>query len=145
MSKQVYIDENGNEVLVSGTVNTADMMPMSGGDSTKVSEAIGDLTTLTTSDKSSIVGAVNEVNGKTAITKRTYTTPNALNIGANTIDTQTITISDAVYGIVVGFAITNNTDVVIMQCYFNGLTELNVRVRNVSASAGTYRFSIIYI
>lgn len=61
MSKQIYIDSNGNEVQVSGTVNTADMMPMSGNDSTKVSEAIGDLSTLTTSDKSSLVGAVNEV------------------------------------------------------------------------------------
>jgi len=64
MSKQIYIDSNGNEVLVSGTVNTADMMPMSGNDSKKVSEAIGDLSTLTTSVKSSLVGAVNEVNGK---------------------------------------------------------------------------------
>ena len=61
MSKQVYIDSNGNEVLVSGTVNTADMMPMSGNDSTKVSTAIGDLSQLSTTDKSSIVGAVNEV------------------------------------------------------------------------------------
>ena len=61
MSKQVYIDSNGNEVQVSGTVNTADMMPMSGNDSTKVSEAIGDLSQLTTTDKSSLVGAVNEV------------------------------------------------------------------------------------
>ena len=48
MSKQVYIDSNGNEIQVSGTVNTADMMPMSGNDSTKVSEAIGDLSDLTT-------------------------------------------------------------------------------------------------
>jgi len=40
MSKQVYIDSNGNEVQVSGTVNTADMMPMSASDDTKVSEAI---------------------------------------------------------------------------------------------------------
>lgn len=112
-------------------------------------EAIGDLSTLTTTDKSSLVGAVNEVNAnkadKTAFTKKTYTTTNAINIGANTIDTQTIAINDANFGIVVGFAITNNTDVVIMQCYFNSTTELVLRVRNVSASAGTYKFSIIYI
>jgi len=61
MSKQIYIDSNGNEIQVSGTVNTAEMMPMSGNDSKKVSEAIGDLSDLTTSDKSSLVGAVNEV------------------------------------------------------------------------------------
>lgn len=110
---------------------------------------IGSLSTLTTTDKSSLVGAVNEVVStkadKTAFAKKTYTTTNAINIGANTIDTQTIAINDANFGIVVGFAITNNTDVVIMQCYFNSTTELVVRVRNVSANAGTYKFSIIYI
>ena len=61
MSKQIYIDSNGNEIQVSGTVNTADMMPMSASDSRKVSEAIGDLSDLTTTVKSSLVGAVNEV------------------------------------------------------------------------------------
>ena len=64
MSKQIYIDSNGNEIQVSGTVNTADMMPMSGNDSTKVSEAIDDLSQLTTSVTSSLVGAVNEINSK---------------------------------------------------------------------------------
>ena len=62
MSKQIYIDSNGNEVQVSGTVNTADMMPMSGNDSTKVATAIGSLSALTTSVKSSLVGAVNSLN-----------------------------------------------------------------------------------
>ena len=124
---------------------TAEDFPLSSTDPTPTSEAIGDLSQLTTTDKSSLVGAVNEINGKTTFTKKTYSTPTALNIGANTIDTQAVTISDAVLGIVVGFAITNNTDVVMMQCYFNGLTELNFRVRNVSSSAGTYKISVIYI
>ena len=48
---------------------------------------------------------------KTSFAKKTYTTTTAINIGANTIDTQTIAINDANFGIVVGFAITNNTDV----------------------------------
>lgn len=50
---------------------TAEDIPMSGEDPTTVSTAIGnnatsigDLTTLTTTDKSSLVGAVNEVDGK---------------------------------------------------------------------------------
>ena len=71
MAKQVYIDSNGNEIQVSGTVNTADMMPMSGNDSTPTATAIGDLSQLTTTDKSSLVGAVNEVNGKTTSTNTT--------------------------------------------------------------------------
>lgn len=124
---------------------TAEDFPLSSTDPTPTSEAIGDLTTLTTTDKSSLVGAVNEVNGKTTFTRKNYSTTTALNIGANSIDTQTITINDAVLGIVVGFAITNNTDVVIMQVYFNGLTELNFRVRNVSSNAGTYKITVIYI
>lgn len=48
MPKQIYIDSEGNEILVSGTVNSADMMPMSASDSRKVSEVIGNLTALTT-------------------------------------------------------------------------------------------------
>lgn len=66
MSKQIYIDSNGNEIQVSGTVNTADMLPLEAGSSKMTSEAIGDLSTLTTTDKSSLVGAVNEVNSTKA-------------------------------------------------------------------------------
>ena len=128
---------------------TAEDFSLSSTDPTPTSDAVGDLSQLTTSVTSSLVGAVNEVVtnkvDKSSLTKKTYSTPTALNIGANTIDTQAVTISDAVLGIVVGFAITNNTDVVMMQCYFNGLTELNFRVRNVSSSAGTYKISVIYI
>lgn len=50
MSKQIYIDSNGNEIQVSGTVNTADMMPMSASDSTKVSEAIDEVNAVTTTN-----------------------------------------------------------------------------------------------
>ena len=34
MSKQIYIDGNGNEKLVSGTINTAELLPISGNDPT---------------------------------------------------------------------------------------------------------------
>ena len=34
MAKQIYIDENGNPIEVSGTVNTAELLPISGNDST---------------------------------------------------------------------------------------------------------------
>lgn len=61
MSKQIYIDSNGNEVQVSGTVNSADMLPLEAGSSKMTSEAIGDLSTLTTSVTSSLVGAVNSL------------------------------------------------------------------------------------
>lgn len=34
MAKQIYIDENGNEQLVSGTINTAEMLPIESGSAT---------------------------------------------------------------------------------------------------------------
>lgn len=40
MSKQIYIDENGNEIQVSGTVNSADMLPVSAGSSIMTKQAI---------------------------------------------------------------------------------------------------------
>ena len=55
---------------------TAEEIPMSGNDSTPVSTAIGSLSTLTTTDKSSLVGAVNEVvtglGTKAKITRKKY-------------------------------------------------------------------------
>lgn len=139
----------GNTLYICTTNNTTGTFDPSKWTATTIDNVIGTLSSLTTTDKSSLVGAVNEVNSnkadKTAFAKKSYTTTNAINIGANTIDTQTIAINDANFGIVVGFAITNNTDVVIMQVYFNGLTELNFRVRNVSSSAGTYKLTVIYI
>ena len=68
MAKQIYIDENGNEVPVSGTIATAGNLPLGSdfSDPTSTAGAIGDLTTLTTTDKSSAVGAINEVDADLA-------------------------------------------------------------------------------
>lgn len=40
MAKQIYIDENGNEQLVSGTINNASMLPISASDSTNTKSYI---------------------------------------------------------------------------------------------------------
>lgn len=40
MAKQIYIDENGNENLVSGTINTADMLPIESGSATNTKDYI---------------------------------------------------------------------------------------------------------
>lgn len=40
MAKQIYIDENGNEQLVSGTINTADMLPIQSGSATNTKDYI---------------------------------------------------------------------------------------------------------
>ena len=86
MSKQIYIDSNGNEILLSGTVNSADMMPMSVGDATKVSEAIG-----------SLVGAVNSKANESgvAISKSTNFIGVDYNVTAHGITTSS-TLASAV-------------------------------------------------
>lgn len=43
MAQEFYIDENGNKIPISGTVTSADMLPMSASDSRKVSDVIDDL------------------------------------------------------------------------------------------------------
>lgn len=40
MAKQIYIDSNGNEVMLSGTINSADILPISAGSSTDTKDYI---------------------------------------------------------------------------------------------------------
>lgn len=40
MPKQIYIDSQGNEIPVSGTINTGALLPMSGSDTDKVADRI---------------------------------------------------------------------------------------------------------
>lgn len=44
MSKQIYIDENGNEHLVSGTINTANMLPVDATDNRNTKAYIDNIT-----------------------------------------------------------------------------------------------------
>ena len=60
MAKEIYIDGNGNENLVSGTINNAEMLPIESGSATDTKSYIDNInTTLTTAlsdklDKSAI-------------------------------------------------------------------------------------------
>lgn len=40
MAKQIYVNENGNPIEVSGTINTAELLPISGNDDTSTKEYI---------------------------------------------------------------------------------------------------------
>ena len=62
---------------------TADELPLSGNDSTPTATAIGDLTQLTTSVTSSLVGAVNEVDGKVKTVFKLGTFSKTYSVGAN--------------------------------------------------------------
>lgn len=46
MAKQIYIDENGNPIEVSGTINNASMLPISANDSTDTKTYIDGITKL---------------------------------------------------------------------------------------------------
>ena len=49
MAKQIYIDENGNENLVSGTINNAELLPISSIDTTNTKDYIdGKVSTINT-------------------------------------------------------------------------------------------------
>ncbi len=59
MAKQIYIDENGNEQLVSGTINNASMLPISASDSTNTKDYIdGLIKTATVSGTTTSSGAL---------------------------------------------------------------------------------------
>ena len=44
MAKQIYIDENGNEQLVSGTINNAELLPISSSDPMNTKDYIDSVT-----------------------------------------------------------------------------------------------------
>lgn len=83
MAQEFYIDENGNKIPISGTVTSADMLPLDAGSSKMTSEAIGDLSSLTTTNQDSLVDAVNEVDGK--ITTATTKTSGTISAGSGCV------------------------------------------------------------
>lgn len=73
---------------------TADELPLSGNDSTPTGEAIGDLTALTTSVNSSLVGAVNEVNKATTKTSGTITATSGYTVRSQSL----VKVNGTVFG-----------------------------------------------
>ena len=79
-----------------------------------------------------------------SFTKKTQALSSAVTVTANSIDSQTFSVTDSVFGIVVGFAITNSTNFSIVQAYIEG-TTLYTRVRNNSSSSDSYKITVWYI
>lgn len=76
-----------------------------------------------------------------------YPTKNAtvnVSVSANNIDTKTLSVSDAKYHIVKGFAVMSSTSVIPMQIYFSDDNTITVRVRNVASSTQTATVAIYY-
>lgn len=51
MAKQMYVDENGNPIEVSGTINNASMLPISANDSTDTKTYIDNIADYSTREK----------------------------------------------------------------------------------------------
>lgn len=132
MSKQIYIDSEGNEIQISGTVNTADMMPMSGNDSTTVAEAIG-----AKADKSGM------------FKKQTFTTTYSIaGNGSVNFDSSFITIPTGyVLGAVLEFT-SGQGQVVIASIRPNNTSEWAFELVNTSSVARnnqTFTITILFI
>lgn len=77
------------------------------------------------------------------IKSQTFT---GLIVDANTIDTRDLTLTvPTEYGILSGFAITNNGDCSIVQCYFNSTTSLHIRIKSHANRQSSYNFVVSYI
>lgn len=86
--------------------------------------------------------AVSKINSNVAVTKKAVA--NGFTIPTNGIYTGTITVSDAVYGIVKGFAITANANSAVVQCYFSNATTITFRVRGLSDSTSIANMEVYY-
>ena len=131
MAKQIYIDENGNEQLVSGTINNAELLPIESGSATNTKSYID----------SGLSGKVNT----NTLARKSVNTTNAITVAANTIDTQDFTVNDSNYNLVVGFMVSNSTNFAIVQCYFDNSTTIKTRVRNLANTSDSYQIKVFYI
>lgn len=136
-----------NTLYICTTNNTTGAWDATKWTATTVQSLIGSLSQLTTSDKSSLVGAVNEVvtnkADKSSFAKK-EANQSSVSVGANTINTVTLTVNNAVFGLVVGFYISGDA-VVPMQVYFSSATQITVRVKNTASTATTCNISVFYI
>lgn len=63
---------------------------------------------------------------------------------ANEVATVTMTVNDAHYHLIKGFAITASSNLAIVQCYFSTDTVITVRVRNLINGSTTGYVTVQY-
>lgn len=105
---------------------------------------IGQLTSLSTTDKNNLVSAVNEVNGKFSEFAKKSTSQSSVSVAANSINTITLPASSATYKYIVSVYVSGDS-VVPMQFYFSSNTEITLRLRNLSSVATTCNVDIGYV
>lgn len=147
MAKQIYIDENGNENLVSGTINYGSLLPMSPSDTDKVADritALEKIEALTINNVASIVTS----NGCSAYNVGGLFVVICFSIQVNTnitswtplfdiINAPTITASQ--FGVVSDSDTSKNTYITAI---YSGST-ITVRAPNGFMSGVTYRGQMI--
>ena len=131
MSKQIYVDSNGNETEYGGSVNYGSILPISPSDSTNTKDYIDN-------------GLSGKANTST-FARKSVSTTGAITVAANTIDTQDFTVNDSNYNIVVGFIISNSINFAMVQCYFENSTTIRTRVRNLANTSDSYQIRVFYI
>ena len=60
------------------------------------------------------------------------------------IGSATISVTDAEYHMIKGFAVTDTEHLSVMQCFFSNDSTINVRVRNGASSSQTGTFTVYY-
>ena len=135
MPKSIYYDENGNEQILSSSPSA-----LSGLQDTNITTpSAGQVLAYDNNGK-----VVNKAL-KNLISKKSVQTTSGITVSANTIDTQTFTVNDAVFNMVVGVAITNSINFALVQCVFWNDNEITLRVRNLANSSDSYQATIYYI
>ena len=117
-------------------------IPLTDIDSTKVSTAIGTLSSLTTTNKDSLVDAVNSLRSE-LITPKSVS-QSSVSVGANTITSLQLAVNDAKYRMITGVYISGDA-CLPMQFYFSAATEIYLRIRNVSNSSATCNITVFYL
>ena len=147
MAKQIYIDENGNEQLVSGTINNAELLPIESGSSTNTKDYIDrlkNIQSLTIDNVASIVtsngSTVYNVGGLFLIIK--------FSIQVSTNITSWTNLFDIIYAPTITaeqFAVVSNNDTsknTYISAIYSGST-VTVRAPNGFESGVTYRGQMI--
>lgn len=74
----------------------------------------------------------------------THSTNFSPTIAANDIYTVTLTVNDAKYGIIKGYAIGSNTKFTLLQAYFSAPDKITVRIESYWSSAASCDVTIFY-
>lgn len=137
-----------NGVTLTGNKSLADIGAAAASDLTTLAGNVGDKTQLTTTDKSSCVGAINELNNAIVVSR--VTASSAIEVSTTNITQFTIPATKSGYkpiGIVGWGASSGNSNIFIVEVHIDGSGNVDGYLRNVGssqASVSGLRFDVLY-